>query len=127
MLDTPLTVGQNIGEIVLTYTDRAAELSGVLQDASSRPAPGYFIIVFAADRTFWTPQSRRIRAIRPGADGRFVVRNLPAGDYLIAAVADIEDGEWYDPTVLQQLAGASMKLGIGEGEKKIQDIQVGGR
>ena len=127
VLDTPLTVGQNIGEMVLTYTDRAAELSGVLQDASSRPAPGYFIIVFAADRTFWTPQSRRIRAIRPGADGRFIVRNLPAGDYLIAAVADIEDGEWYDPTVLQQLAGASMKLGIGEGEKKIQDIQVGGR
>ena len=38
-----------------------------------------------------------------------------------------ECGEWYDPTVLQQLAGTSMKVGIGEGEKKIHDIQVGGR
>ena len=125
VLDAPFDVNHSVRDVVLTYTDRAAELSGALQDPAGRPAPEYYIVVFAADRAFWIPQSRRVRAIRPSADGKYVVRNLPAGDYLIAAVSDIEDGEWGDPAVLQRLAGASMKVQIVEGEKKVQDIQIG--
>ena len=124
-LDTPLELRQSVSDALLTFTDRPAELSGLLQDPSGRPAPDYYIVVFASDRTHWSPQSRRIRAMRPSAEGRFIVRNLPAGEYLIAAVTDIEDGEWMDPSVLQQLSTVSMKLTIADGEKKSQDIQVG--
>ena len=125
MLDLPLQIGQNISDVMLTFTDSPAELSGALQDPAGRPAPDYSIIVFASDRTFWTPQSRRIRAMRPSADGRFIMRSLPPGDYLISAVADIEDGEWFDPNVLQQLGRVSMPITIADGEKKTQNIQVG--
>ena len=124
-LDTPLELRQSVSDALLTFSDRPAELSGSLQDPAGRPAPDYYVIVFSSDRTHWTPQSRRVRAMRPSAEGRFTVRNLPAGDYLIAAVTDIEDGEWGDPGVLQQLSTVSMKLTLAEGEKKSQDIQVG--
>lgn len=124
-LDTPLELRQSVNDALLTFSDRPAELSGSLQDPAGRPAPDYYVIVFSSDRTYWTPQSRRVRAMRPSAEGRFTVRNLPAGDYLIAAVTDIEDGEWGDPGVLQQLSTVSMKLTLADGEKKSQDIQVG--
>jgi hypothetical protein len=124
-LDVPLDLRESIADVVLTFTDRAGELTGMLQHADGRPAPEYQIILFAAERGFWTPHSRRIRAGRPSADGRFTFYSVPAGDYLLAAVTDIEPGEWLDPTVLQRLAPGAMSIRLAEGEKKVQDIQIG--
>jgi len=124
-LDVPLDLRESIADVVLTFTDRAGELTGMLQHADGRPAPEYHIILFAAERGFWTPHSRRIRAGRPSADGRFTFYSVPAGDYLLAAVTDIEPGEWLDPTVLQRLAPGAMSIRLAEGEKKVQDIQIG--
>ena len=59
--------------------------------------------MFPANKAYWVPQSRRILSTRPGSDGHFKFPNLPAGDYLIAAVTDVEQGEWYDPAFLAQL------------------------
>ena len=112
-------------DFVITFTDRPAELSGSMMDGDGRPAPEYFIVVFAADKAYWAPQSRRIQAKRPGTDGRFVFSNLPPGDYLVGAVTDVEPGEWYDPSFLAQLAPTAIKVAIGEGEKKRQDIRLG--
>jgi hypothetical protein len=124
-LDVPLDLRESIADVVLTFTDRAGELTGMLQNADGRPAPEYYIILFATERGFWTPHSRRIRAGRPSADGRFTFYSVPGGDYLLAAVTDIEPGEWLDPTVLQRLAPGAMTVKLAEGEKKVQDIQIG--
>ena len=70
------------------------------------------------------PQSRRIQSVRPGTDGRFVFRGIPAGEYRLTAVTDVEPGEWYDPTFLEQLMNASITVSVREGERKVQDIKV---
>ena len=127
ILDAPIELRQNLSDLVLTFSDRTTELSGSLQDSSARAAPDYTIVVFSADRAHWIPQSRRVRMIRPSADGAFTLRHLPPGDYLIAALTDLEDGAWTDPSVLQQLAPASIKITLNEGEKKTQHIQVGAK
>jgi hypothetical protein len=41
-------------------------------------------------------------------------------------VDDVEPGEWFDPAFLQRLVPTAIKLTIGDGEKKTQDIHVGG-
>jgi hypothetical protein len=41
-------------------------------------------------------------------------------------VDDVEQGEWNDPTFLQRLSPTAMKITIAEGEKKTQDVRVGG-
>jgi hypothetical protein len=65
--------------------------------------------------------------VRPDADGRFIVRDLPAGDYLISALTDVEEGQWNDQAFLAELAShAPITITLGEGEKKVQDIRVGG-
>jgi hypothetical protein len=126
ILDEGLDVrpGENVSGVSVTYTDRPAEISGTLQDPSGRPAPDYVIIVFPAEKTWWRPGARRIRQVRPGTDGRFIVNNLIAGQYLIAAATDVEPNEWYDPAFLEQLVAGAVPITLTEGEKKTQDIRI---
>jgi hypothetical protein len=126
-LDFPIDVGtSDIEDLVVTFTDRPAELSGTIQDASGQPAPEHFVILFTRDKAFWMPQSRRIQSARPGNDGRFLFRNLPPGEYRLAALTDVEQGQWYDPAFLEQLVPGAIAITIGEGEKKTQDIRIAG-
>ena len=127
-LDVPFEVkpNQSVINAVLTFTDRQTEVTGTLVDAKGQPAADYTIIVYPADREYWLPQSRRIQSSRPGTDGSFTFRNLPAGDYRVSAVLDPEPGTWYDPQFLQQLEAQSMRVTLGPGEKKVQNLRVGG-
>lgn len=126
--DIPFEVGvsQNIDGVVVTLTDRPAEVSGRFVDAAGTPAPEYVLVVFSADRRRWVPRSPRTQQVRPDANGTFVARDLPAGDYFISAVTDLEDGQVNDPAFLAALAAASpVRITLAEGEKKVQDIRVG--
>ncbi len=126
VLDAPLDVraGDTVADLVITFTDHPSELAGRLQNASGRAAPDYYIIAFAADRAFWTPLSRRVRQVRPGNDGTFSVRGLPTGDYWIAALTDVEPGEWYDPAFLAQLVPAAARVSVRDGARTVQDLMI---
>ena len=126
--DTSLEVkpGETLTDVVMTFGDQPTELTGTLQDASGRPAPEYFIIAYPSDRTLWTAPTRRVAQARPGSDGKFTLRNLPPGEYLLAAVTDAEPGEWMDPAFLALLVDSSIKVTLAEGEKKTQDIKIAG-
>jgi uncharacterized protein (DUF2141 family) len=128
VLDAGLVVrpNENISDVLLTFTNRVTTLSGTLQDATGRAAPDYFIILYASDQSHWTPFSRRVIQTRPATDGRFSFRNIPPGEYLLAAVTDVEPGEWMDPGFLRQLAPFSIKVSLTEGEAKTQDIKLAG-
>ena len=117
-------MSQDVRDVEVRFTDRPTEVSGDLLDAAGHPASEYLIIVFAADKTYWTPQSRRIQSTRPASDGHFRVQNLPPGEYYIGAVTDVEQGEWYDPSFLAQLLGSSQKITLAEGEKKVQSLKI---
>ena len=82
--------------------------------------------MFATQKSAWFHGSRRVAGIRPAADGRYVIRNLPPGDYLAAASTDLEFNEWFDPQVLQALAPAAVRISLAEYEQKVQDI-IGAR
>ena len=128
--DLPLEVhpDQDISNIVVTFTDKAAEVSGTLLDAAGRPTPEFSIIVFSTDRKMWQQRSRRLRPpVRPGTDGKFRIPNLLAGEYFVAALTDFEPADVYNPAFLEQVAAAgAIKITLGEGEKKVQDLRVAG-
>jgi hypothetical protein len=127
-LDFPLEVkgNQNIAGVVVTFTDRQTELTGTLTDGRNQPAPEYTLVVFPADSRYWTGRSRRIQSARPSTDGRFTFRNLPPGEYRLAPLFDLEPGATSDPAFLQQLETTSLRVTLQPGEKKAQDIRVGG-
>lgn len=126
-LDFPIEVKtQPIGGAILTLTDRRTEISGTIVNEQGQPAPDYTVVLYPSDREYWTPASRRISTQRPGTDGRFTFRNLPPGDYRIAPVLDPEPGAWYDPTFLDQLENTALRVPLGAGEQKVQNLRIAG-
>jgi hypothetical protein len=113
--------------VVVTFTDRIAQISGRLQDASGAPASDYHVIVFPVSPALWTVRgTQRIQAVRPATDGLYKVTKPPPGEYLLVAMTDVEQDEWSDPSFLQRIAGSALKLSIAEGEQKVQDFKIGG-
>jgi uncharacterized protein (DUF2141 family) len=124
MLEAPLDLRSSLAGAVVTLTDRYATLSGTVLNSAGRGAPEYFVVVFPADPRLWTPLSRRIHAVRPSSEGRYLVEHLPPGAYGLAVVADIEEGEWLDRMLLQRLAGGALKFEVSEGERLVRDVRV---
>jgi hypothetical protein len=123
-LDTTVALRTDVGGAVITFTDRPTELTGSLLDTNGKPALEYFMVAFPVDRSLWTPQSRRIRSVRPGNTGSFRIRGLPPGDYYVCAMTDVEPNLLYTPAYLEPLIAASTKLNLTEGEKKVQDLKI---
>jgi hypothetical protein len=111
--------------VVVSMSDRHTELSGTLRTSTGQPEADVSVIAFSSDRTMWGPGARRVRAARPSADGHFSMPDLPPGDYLLGVVTDIDPEDWQNPVLLGQLGPTSVKVTIGEGEKKVQDLQLG--
>ena len=129
LLDYPLDVqpGQPMPELVLTYSNQTAELSGRLLDAAGQPMKHMSILLFGTDRAIWSRDSRRVRApIRPADDGSFRFLNLPPGEYFLGVMTEVDPKQAGDPALLEQLAPAAIRLTIGPGEKKTQDIRIAG-
>lgn len=125
-LDFPLEVkpGAAPSGAVITFTDKQAQLSGTITNQRGQPAPEQTLILYPADERYWVPQSRRIRSTRPSTDGQFSFLGIPAGEYKIVAMVDVEPGAWFDPSFLQQVDAASTRVAIGDGEKKVQNLQI---
>jgi hypothetical protein len=129
LADVPLAVDAGANDLeglVVTFTDRAASISGRLVDPGGQPVTRYSIVVATTDRSLWLPNARRIRAVQPATDGSFTVSGLPAGEYAIAAAEDVEAADLADPAFLEQLLAAAFKVTLADGEQKRQDLRVGG-
>ena len=109
---------------VATFTDRHTELSGTLRSAVNVPASDYFVVVFSPDRTLWRPASRRVQFTRPSTDGHFAIRDLPAGDDLIAALTDMEPSDLADASFLARLVPAALPVHLDDGETKTQNLTL---
>jgi hypothetical protein len=124
-LDTDLLVTDAApGELVLTFTDRHNELSGTLQTPGGSPAADYFVAVFTTDRTLWRPQARRLVFTRPATDGRFLFKDLPPGEYYLAALTDLDPADWQTPEFLDAVVPASLTFTIADGENRRQDLRL---
>jgi hypothetical protein len=127
LLDVPLRInpGEEVRGVQLVLSDRRGELSGTLTTAAGDAFPEVFVLACPANPALRLPHSRRVQAVRPDSSGRFVFENLPAGDYLLFALTDIDDGQWNDPGFFDSMPGASVQLSLAHGEKKVQDLRVG--
>lgn len=126
--DTPIDIrpGQDLSGIVVTFTDRPTEISGTVFDQAGRVTPHFPIVIFSTDRGYWTVASRRVQLVRPASDGKFRAVGLPAGEYFVCAVTAVEQDQLADPAFLDQLAAASFRIALKDGEKKTQDLKLGG-
>lgn len=125
LLDTMIEVSGDIANVVLTFSDQRASLSGRLITNAGPPAAPYFILVFPTDRSLWMPLARRIMTTRADTTGAWILRDVPPGDYLVAALTDLAPDELWDPAFLEQLLPNSAKVTVNDGENKTQDLRIG--
>jgi hypothetical protein len=117
---------ERIAGVVVTFTDRPTELTGVLQDATGQPAPGFYVVVFPADRSQWSQGSRRMPApARSAADGAFRFAGLPAGAYYLAAMTSVDQADLADAAFLQELSRAAASVTVVDGERTVQNLRFG--
>src|SRR5262249_13498047 len=103
-------------EVVLT--SKLTEVNGTVK-AGSDQAKDYTLVVFSDDTQKWAlPNSRYVTGTRPDQEGRFQVKNLPAGGYYAIAIDYLAQGEWNDPDVLERLKSRATGFSLDEGETK---------
>lgn len=119
-----VTSAQDVTGLQVVFSDRRTELTGSIQDSMGAPTADFTVVVFPTNERYWVPGSRRIQATRPTTSGQFAFAGLPPGDYRVAAVIDVENGTWYDPAFLRQLAGASLPFSLAPGQSVRQDVRV---
>jgi hypothetical protein len=123
--DARLTFEQgSLNDVTITLTNRPSVVTGTLSSAAGTPAADYYVVLFPADRSLWHPSSPRVKVVRPGVDGVFSVRELPAGEYRMAALSDVEDHEWRSRTFLDSLLAASIAVTVRDGATTRQDVRI---
>jgi hypothetical protein len=111
----------------IVLTDRVTEVNGTAT-VGRAAATNYTVVAFADDAALWTFPTRHVRTARADKDGRFSLRGLPPGvAYLVAAVDQVEDGEWQDPEFLERLREAASRVTMREGEAKTVTLPLLGR
>jgi hypothetical protein len=124
LLDGPLDLWLGNNDAVVTLAEQASELSGDVKDAAGAAMQDVYVIAFSADRAHWFFNSRRVASVRSDRQGRHTIRNLPPGEYRAVAVNDTDQGEWFDPAVLERLQGKAVPITIVGVERKTVDLVI---
>lgn len=122
LLDSLLEFRQGSENAVVTLSDQASEISGSVKDAAGAPVARGAVVIFSVDRAHWFVNSRRVVAVAPDVQGHYSIRNLPPGQYRAAIALDLEQGEWFDPDVLQSLLPSAVAVTISGTETKTLDL-----
>jgi hypothetical protein len=126
--DMPFDVGSaDVGNIVITFTDRQTKVTGVVRDASGNPDPDALVVVFPADSAAWSSfglNPRRMRGIRTTKSGTYTF-GFPPGEYVIAAVKEEHLGSWQYPEMLEALSRIGVQVRLSEGDTRTQDLKIG--
>jgi hypothetical protein len=126
LLDAPITFepGQQLRDIEVILTDKKTELAFQVSDESGRPTRDYVALVFSVDRQRWTAGSRYLRTyVAPAEDTigigeRDTIDGLPAGDYYVVAVPDIETDAVREPgDILEALAHRATRVTLADDSK----------
>jgi hypothetical protein len=127
LLDEPLVLdvaGGDVADVVLTFTDRDTEISGRLLGPNDEPVWNRVVVVFPVDPAQWRAQSQRLAVTRPASDGRFAIRDLPAGDYLLAVAGERHPASWKTPAFLSPLVRTAVTVRLAEGGRVKHDLRI---
>lgn len=126
VLDDVLELGPGVDwrDVTVNFSDELTQLSGTLQGVTGQLITEYYMVVIPADRSMWRPRASRILSVRPATDGRFLFDGLLAGEYILAALTDVDPIDLWDPAFLAQIAAAGVPITIADGEKKVHDLRV---
>jgi uncharacterized protein (DUF2141 family) len=115
----PVDLQTDATTFVVTYTNRASKVTGVVKDARGAVAADAIVIAFPTDPQRWLDYGRSprfLRSVPMSAKGTYTFDHLPRGDYYVAAIESVDGEGWRDPKVLQLLATRAERLTVAAGQ-----------
>lgn len=124
--DTPLDFrgNEDISGFQVILTNQVPSVAGSVSNDRGEPVKEFSLVIFADDPAKWGSSSRFTFVTRPDQNGQFKVEKLPAGNYLVAALDYLEEGDANDPDFLQRLREVATKFGLAEGETKSLSLKM---
>jgi hypothetical protein len=119
--NVPLELDRDVDGVVITFTNRPSAVSGQVQNVAGAPDASATVLIFPAESGSWVDYGDlppRLRAVRVDKDGRYVATGFPAGNYLVAAIAEEASAHWQDPKTLQALARVATAITLADGESR---------
>lgn len=110
-----LASGETWTDVDVTLSKRNATINGDIVDDQNAPITSGTVILFSSDKEKWFDGSRYLKATRPNQQGQWRITGLPEGDYLVAAVEYVENGEWKDPEYLASLRDVATRVSVADG------------
>ena len=105
------------GRIDVVFTTRSTTVDGGVTDAAGKTVTEYTVVIFPADAELARRGNyRRMRMARPDQQGRFRAEHLPPGDYLAAAVVDLDVQDGLEPDFFDGLRRSAKPFRLREGE-----------
>ena len=110
--------------IVITLTDMAASVAGVVRGRDGQPVRNSMVVLLPRDSIDPAAASRWIRTARPDGNGRFQVLRVLPGRYVAAAVEYIEPGQQFAPEFQQLLRRGAREFTLSEGQSLTLDLTL---
>ena len=130
--DEPIAVDEaGVRDIVVTFTDQVAEVTGVVRNSQGGPLPEdreTTAFVFPIESARWVDyggSSPRIVNARVSPSGAFTFRGLPPGEYFAVARGTVEAGdEWQLATNLERWSKTATRLRVTAGAKTSIELRI---
>jgi hypothetical protein len=125
LVDRPFEVTEDVRDLVVTLTDRPAEIRGTASQSNGAPDRDALVIAFPADPLRWLDFGRapqRFRTMRPDSAGRFALTAVPPGDYFVAAISEAAAGDWMNPAFLENVSRQAARVHVDVGTTLTQAL-----
>ena len=122
--DVPIDIraGQTLPDVTIVISNRLPAIGGSVTDSQGRPADGP-VVLFPADAAKWHETAGSLRSVRADQAGTYRFDAVRPGDYLIAAVEQMEPWQVNDPEFLAGLRERATKVTIGDEPARL-DLKV---
>ena len=128
VLRKPLTLGSgDVAGVIVTVTDRPADLHGTVRDRNNVPVSDATVAVFPADYQIWIADGMRQRLLGSATadkNGTFQLSGVVPGDYLVAAFPATVRRALQDPAFIAELSAAATRVTLQEGRPATVSLTV---
>ena len=115
-----VTHGNN-GSLQVFISSRGGRIQGSVADQDGLPAAGVRAVLIPSDkakRSKW----RLYKTQNTDQYGRFDLRGIAPGDYLLLSWDEVEEGAWGDPEFLKPFEEKAEKISIQDSDVKSVNI-----
>ena len=117
--------GQDLGDLRVDLVPPSLGVAGSLIAEGQALQFSYAVVVFPVDPADWKSASASIAWAPVRPDRRFTISELPAGDYLIAAVFLTDTELAISRPLLEDLASVGVRLALQSGTRHELNLKVG--